>query len=255
MLGRFSHIFVQTPASKKLLGSIGLSENVSIGGDTRFDRVIEIAGNFEPIEQISNFCGNAPVIVAGSTWEEDEEELDHYANTHPDIRFIIVPHEVDEERLREVKRLFKHAVFFSGLSNENENARGANGIAGMRANVLIIDNIGMLARLYHYATIAYVGGGFVEDGVHNVLEAAVYGKPVVYGPVIENYVEAIDLVDCGGGIVVDSALEVEETFNRLLLNPAEYTASCGAAKNYVYSKNGATQKIVGYIQEKRLLTS
>ena len=108
--------------------------------------------------------------------------------------------------------------------------------------MLIIDNFGLLAKIYRYATIAYVGGGFVGNGVHNVLEAAVYGKPVVFGPVIEEYVEALDLVECGGGIVVDSALEVEETFNRLLTNPQEYFERAEASKNYVYSKKGLRKK-------------
>ena len=255
MLQCFSHIFVQTEASGKLLRTIGFSENVTIAGDTRFDRVIEIAGKFEPIALIDAFCGNSnPVVVAGSTWEEDEEELDHYANAHPEVKFIIAPHEIDEERLREVKRLFKRSVYFSELQQEKDSTQNQKN-SNPTANVLIIDNIGMLAQLYKYASIAYVGGGFVDDGVHNVLEAAVYGRPVVFGPVIEEYIEALELVDLGGGIVVDSALEVEETFNRLLTNPQEYFARCEAARNYVYSKKGATKKIMGYIQENRLLTN
>jgi 3-deoxy-D-manno-octulosonic-acid transferase len=110
-----------------------------------------------------------------------------------------------------------------------------------------------LSRLYKYATIAYVGGGFGDDGVHNVLEAAVYGKPVVFGPVIEKYVEAVELVDCGGGIVIDSALEAEKVFNRLLANREEYEAICKASGEYVQGKKGATEKIIGYIEEKRFL--
>jgi 3-deoxy-D-manno-octulosonic-acid transferase len=256
MLPYFSHLFVQTEGSKKLLGTIGVSEKVSISGDTRFDRVIEIADQFKPVVLIEEFCGNnKPVIVAGSTWEEDEEQLDHYANAHPEIKFIIAPHDMDEESLRSVKKLFKRSVYFSELTggkSKNQNPK-INTI--VPANVLLIDNIGMLAQLYKYATITYVGGGFVDEGVHNVLEAAVYGKPVVFGPVIEDYIEALELVEYGGGLVVDSALEVEETFNRLLTNPEEYFACCNAAKNYVYSKKGATEKIMIYIQENRLLTN
>ena len=263
MLQCFTHLFVQEEASVRLLSAIGISENVSISGDTRFDRVIEIAGQFEPVVLIEEFCGNnIPVIVAGSTWEEDEEELDHYANTHPEIKFIIAPHEIDAESLREVKKLFKQSVFLSALIEEKSNTQKPKLSTSLSAilqqptaNVLIIDNIGMLSQLYKYATIAYVGGGFVDNGVHNVLEAAVYGKPVLFGPVIEQYIEVMELVDCGAGFVVDSALEVEETFNRLLTNPEEYFASCKAAKDYVYSKTGATEKIMEYIQEKRLLTS
>ncbi len=258
MLESFTHLFVQTEVSAKLLTGLGISENVSVSGDTRFDSVIGISGQQEPLPLIAAFCGDRPVIVAGSTWEEDEEELDHYANTHPEIRFLIAPHEVEEERLKEVEGLFRYRLRYSELANGKGGAgkgqRGEGGASGQKPpNVLIIDNVGLLSRLYKYATIAYVGGGFGDDGVHNVLEAAVYGKPVVCGPVIEKYVEAVELVDCGGGIVIDSALEAESVFNRLLANPEEYQLVCRASREYVQSKKGATEKIIGYIQEKRLL--
>jgi len=258
MLDCFTHIFVQTEVSKKLLAAIGIVSNVSIGGDTRFDRVIEISGQFSPMPLIESFCDNKKVIVAGSTWEEDEEELDHYANTHPDIKFIIAPHEIDEPHLREIENLFHESIRYSvlekkltdkTLSSVNRQPSTSN------PNVLIIDNIGMLSRLYKYATIAYVGGGFGDDGVHNVVEAAVYAKPVVFGPVIEKYFEAMELVDLGGGIVIDSALEAEEVFERLFNNPDEYRFSSEAAANYVYGKKGATEIIINYIQENLLLTS
>ena len=123
------------------------------------------------------------------------------------------------------------------------------------ANVLIIDNIGMLSKLYKYATITYVGGGFGDDGVHNVLEAAVYGKPVIFGPVYEKYIEAIELADAGGAISIENAIELEQTFNALMSDESKYTASCKASRDYVYAKRGATKMILDYIQEKRLLTS
>ena len=261
MLECFTHLFVQTEASRKLLESVGFSGNVSVSGDTRFDRVIEIAESREPLPAIEAFCQGGRVIVAGSTWEEDEEELDHYANTHPDIRFIIAPHDIEEGRLKEVELLFRNRVRYSELAASYKLQAASQGPPVSRQpgrpapNVLIIDNIGMLSRLYQYATIAYVGGGFGDDGVHNVLEAAVYGKPVVFGPVIEKYVEAVELAECGGGIVIDSALEAESVFNRLLTNKEEYQQACEASRNYVYSKKGATLRIVTYIQEKRLLTS
>lgn len=250
MLECFTHLFVQTDNSKKLLAPLGLTENVSVSGDTRFDRVIGIAADAERLPLVEAFCGNQAVIVAGSTWEEDEEELDHYANTHPEIRMIIAPHEIGKERLLEVEALFRYAIRYSDWASQARPSPG-----GREPNVLIIDNIGMLSRLYQYATIAYVGGGFGDDGVHNVLEAAVYGKPVVFGPVIEKYIEAVELTDTGGGIVIDSALEAESVFNRLLNNPEEYRQACEASRSYVYAKQGATVKIAGYIQENRLLTS
>lgn len=263
MLECFTHLFVQTEASKVLLGKLRLTERVSVSGDTRFDRVIEIADGGAPLPLIAAFCGDRQVIVAGSTWQEDEEELDHYANTHPELRFIIAPHEIGEERLREVEGLFRHAVRYSVLEKAVSGERAAvtrTGTVASRAgwpepNVLIIDNIGMLSRLYRYATITYVGGGFGDDGVHNVLEAAVYGKPVVFGPVIEKYIEAVELTESGGGIIIDSALEAEKVFNRLLQDPQECRETGDASKVYVHSKKGATERIIAYIQENRLLTS
>jgi 3-deoxy-D-manno-octulosonic-acid transferase len=256
MLESFQHLFVQTSASKRLLGQIGFHNSVTVSGDTRFDRVVQIAEQSESLPLIEAFCGNSKVVVAGSTWPEDEEEMDHYANTHPDIKFIIAPHEIDEEHLQEIEKLFKHTIRFSRW-RQTAAAQGA--ISRRQAetviNTLIIDNIGMLSKLYKYATITYVGGGFGEDGVHNVVEAAVYGKPVVFGPVYEKYVEAVELVQAQGAFVVQTALELEETFNKLFENSTGYQASCQAARNYVYSKNGATDTIMQFIQENRLLTS
>ena len=250
MLECFTHLFVQTEVSRELLRKLRLVDQVSVSGDTRFDRVIEIAEAGEPLPLISTFCGNRTVIVAGSTWEEDEEELDHYANTHPELRFIIAPHEIGEDRISEVEGLFRHSIRFSVW--EKGVPPPVSG-SWPEPNVLIIDNIGMLSRLYRYATITYVGGGFGDDGVHNVLEAAVYGKPVVFGPVIEKYIEAVELTDSGGGLIIDSALEAEKVFDRLLANPEECREIGEASLAYVHSKKGATQKIVGYITEKRLV--
>jgi 3-deoxy-D-manno-octulosonic-acid transferase len=266
MLECFTHLFVQTEGSKALLRKLRLTDQVSVSGDTRFDRVIEIAEGGAPLPLIAAFCGDRPVIVAGSTWQEDEEELDHYANTHPELRFVIAPHEIGEDRLREVEGLFRHAVRYSVLADAAAT-EGGGGRAGSLAsgtappagwpepNVLIIDNIGMLSRLYRYATITYIGGGFGDDGVHNVLEAAVYGKPVVFGPVIEKYIEAVELTESGGGLIIDSALEAEKVFNRLLQDPQECKEIGEASRNYVHSKKGATGRIINFIQEKRLLTS
>ena len=253
MLECFTHLFVQTEASRLLLERLRLTNQVTVSGDTRFDRVIGIAEAGEPLSLVAAFCGNATVIVAGSTWEEDEEELDHYANSHPEMRFIVAPHEIGEDRMREIERLFRHSVRYSVLEKGGSPVKG--GGSWPEPNVLIIDNIGMLSRLYRYATIAYVGGGFGDDGVHNVLEAAVYGKPVMFGPVIEKYIEAVELVEWGGGLIIDSALEAEKVFNRLLKNPEEIREAGAAARDYVYSKRGATEKIITYIYENRLLTS
>jgi 3-deoxy-D-manno-octulosonic-acid transferase len=253
MLGCFTHLFVQNKASQELLGKINIQSNVTVGGDTRFDRVIEIVENFKPIDAIAHFCYNHKVIVAGSTWDEDEKEMHHYANTHPEIRFVIAPHEIDEDHLQSIEKLFKNTIRFSELKKSID--AGIIADSQISNNVLIIDNIGTLSKLYHYATVTFIGGGFGEDGVHNVLEAAVYGKPVVYGPVYDKYIEAVELEDCGGGITVGSALELEATFNELLNDDSALESAAFAAKNYVYTHKGATNKVMDYVQEKRLLTN
>jgi 3-deoxy-D-manno-octulosonic-acid transferase len=240
----FNYFFVQTNTSAELLAGIGFTNNVSVCGDTRFDRVIDIGAKFTPLDTIEAFIKNDKVIVAGSTWTEDDEELAHFANTHQEIKFIIAPHDIGSERIQECKTLYKNALLYSHFPNEVSSDK----------NVMIIDNIGMLSRLYHYATICYVGGGFGDDGVHNVLEAAVYHKPVVFGPEYDKYVEAVELLDAEGGFSIENALEVEKVFTDLLNKEELYQRTATQAGIYVKSKAGATEKIMKYLYEKRLLT-
>jgi 3-deoxy-D-manno-octulosonic-acid transferase len=257
MLDSFHAFFVQNDNSRLLLETLGINKSVFVSGDTRFDRVIDIAEALEPLPVIANFCAEHLVIVAGSTWEEDEEELDHYANTHTDVRFIIAPHEIEESHLKDMETLFRNSIRYSVLEKQQLSSKKPDfqSTNFNQSNVLIIDNIGMLARLYSYAKICYVGGGFGDDGVHNVLEAAVYGKPVITGPVIEKFIEVMELADIGGVIIIDNALEAESAFNRLFKNDEEYSFHSEAARDYVYARRGATDKIVRYIQENRLLTN
>jgi 3-deoxy-D-manno-octulosonic-acid transferase len=258
MLATFTHFFVQNEESKKLLATLGFTNNVSTNGDTRFDRVLEIAEKFEPVPHIAEFCEDSPVLVAGSTWEEDEIELLHFVNVHPNMKFIIAPHEIDEENLKDVKEEFPNSIFYSELiNNEHQTPNSPRGPMGKpkTPNILIIDNIGMLSRLYKYATIAYVGGGFGGDGVHNVLEAAVYGKPVVFGPVYEKFEEAIGLLNAGGGLSIDGPIKLDEALINLLNDEKDRTARGEAASQYVHEHAGASKKIIQFIQENRLLTS
>jgi 3-deoxy-D-manno-octulosonic-acid transferase len=249
MLTCFTHLFVQDDLSMQLLSTIGFADKTSVSGDTRFDRVIEIAESAQPLPAIERFCENARVIVAGSTWLEDEEELDHYANTHPEIKFIIAPHEIDPAHLQEIQKMFTRSILYSEYQRK---ATAASSLTEddnyYTANVLVIDNIGMLSRLYKYGDITFVGGGFGDGGVHNVLEAAVYGKPVIIGPVYDKYIEAVELLEEEGGMAVATALELEELLNRLLKDEAAYANASAASKNYVYSKRGATDKIIRFIQ-------
>lgn len=251
MLGSFSHFFVQNEESKDLLASIGFKGNVTLNGDTRFDRVVEIASKFNAVPGIDDFCGNHPVLVAGSTWEEDEIELLHFVNVHKHIRFIIAPHEIDAVNLKDVKDEFPNSVFYSEWIREQDRSAGDHA----SKNVLIIDNIGMLSRLYKYATVTYVGGGFGADGVHNVLEAAVYGKPVVFGPVYEKYDEAIGLAETGAGISINGPVKLEAVLNELFNNGSSRNEKGEAAKAYVLKNAGASGKIIQFIQANRLLTS
>ena len=245
MLQCFEKIFVQDKRSLQLLAAYHLDSNAAIAGDTRFDRVIAIAEKHEPLpDALINFCSGHKVIVAGSTWEEDEEEIVHYVRMHPQIKFIIAPHEIDEERLNDAKKLFGNAVFYSEFMYENKTGQ-----------VIIIDNIGTLSRLYKSADITYVGGGFNAGGIHNILEAAVYGKPVIFGPEYEKFAEARELVSRGAAFSVENALELEALLDKLLNNDELIKETAAIAKNYVYEKRGATENILEYLYAKRLLTN
>ncbi len=243
MLSYFTYHFVQNESSKVLLESINI-KNVIVSGDTRFDRVIDIAQNFNDVALIKEFCSNSKVVVAGSTWEDDEAAWVHHARINNTIKFIIAPHKVDKENLKYVRKQFPGSIFYSELD--------LNGQKGT-VNILIIDNIGMLSRLYKYAHITYVGGGFGHDGLHNILEAAVYGKPVIFGPEIKKNLEAEELIECGGGISIENAIELEKAVTNLFNNAEELKQRSIDAKEYVYDKAGATKIIMQYIQENRLL--
>ncbi|MFP5040120.1 3-deoxy-D-manno-octulosonic acid transferase [Parasediminibacterium sp. JCM 36343] len=239
MLLCFNHFFVQDEASASLLKSIGIEKNVTISGDTRFDRVLAIAQQFQPIPAIEAFIGNSQkVIVAGSTWLEDDKVLHHYIVAHPEIKFIIAPHDIQQSRIDECVALYGSPLNVIGQWST---------VNGQPSNVLLINTMGMLSKLYHYATIAFIGGGFGEDGIHNALEAAVYGKPVLFGPEYSKYIEAIGLVDNGAAFSVENALELEKVFDDLFNNPTFYQQAATAAKDFVAQKAGATERIVEFV--------
>ena len=249
MLHFITHFFLQTESSKELLSTLNIT-NVSVAGDTRFDRVLEVASEAGAFPEIEQFINSARTIVAGSTWSEDDEALDHFANTHPELKFIIAPHDISNERLKECCTLYKHAILYSEYKAALEKGEAlAPGI-----NALIIDNIGKLKFLYRYATICYVGGGF-GSGIHNILEAAVYYKPVIFGPAYDDYSEAIDLIDKDGAFDIEDALELESQLNELLNDQVLYNEACNTAGKYVKNNTGATNVIMDYIYENRLLTN
>jgi 3-deoxy-D-manno-octulosonic-acid transferase len=194
---------------------------------------------------------NKKTIVAGSTWEDDEIILAAYADeTHNQHKLIIVPHELDKTHLTEVKKMFKQSVCYTEVE---QNSTLLQTISNY--NVLIVDTIGMLSRLYSIAYINYVGGGFTNDGIHNILEAAVWGKPVIIGENYEKYFEAVDLVEKGAAESIGDTNELREVINEWDTDADYYNESAAAAKNYVYENAGATEKIINYIQVNRLLTN
>ncbi len=245
MLKPFTHFFVQNESSKEWLEKLVPDEKITISGDTRCDRVINIAENFTEVIGIADFCDDKKVIVAGSTWEDDEAEWTHFVREHPEIKFIIAPHEIDKENLHEVQKQFAGSLFYSEwMANQTQFNNNP-------VNCLIIDNIGMLSRLYYYATITYVGGGFGYDGLHNILEAAVYGKPVIFGPEYDKNFEAEELLECSGAITIKNAIELEKAVNDLLNSPSELLARSETAKKYVYKNAGATDKIISFIKSNK----
>lgn len=256
MLQAFHHFFVQNSSSKELLSTLISEEKITMSGDTRCDRVINISSNFTDIPGIPEFCGSHKVVVAGSTWEDDEAEWIHFVREHPELKFIFAPHEIDAENILDVKKEFSGSITYSDWIKLLEHKDGKNlsdNTDNSMNNCLIIDNIGMLSRLYKYATITYVGGGFGDDGLHNILEAAVYGKPVIFGPAYYKNFEAQELIDCTGAMSIDSAIDLETVMNKLLASEEEIARRGTAAKEYVYKNAGASEKIMNYIELKSLL--
>lgn len=244
MLGWFTHVFVQTAAAQQLLQPLLPSSAVSIGGDTRFDSVLDTATHWQPAPEVESWLNGATrVIVAGSTWPADEEEMSHAANTDSSIRWIIAPHHVDPVSLADTCKLFHRHVRLSQFSQASDNQN----------NVLIIDNVGMLRFLYQYGQICYVGGGFTADGIHNVLEAAVYGKPVIHGPEYSKYPEAEGLLTAGGSAVIESALELEALLQKLWNEPGYGEQMGKAAAKYVTESAGATQRVLQLMADNKWL--
>jgi 3-deoxy-D-manno-octulosonic-acid transferase len=251
MLSRFDHVFVQNDTSKKLVDEIGLASICSVSGDTRFDRVIAIAEKFQTLPAIEKFVANNRVLIAGSTWKEDDDVLAHaIGSSNASLRIIIAPHEISAKRIQEIKDLFPGAVTYSDY---------AKATSPLTSQCLIIDNIGMLSKLYRYGYLTYVGGAMSTKGVHNVLEAAVYNKIVFFGPYYQKYSEAIGLLQSGGGISFNDNKKdgqlLRQLIEALLGNETEYQYRSKAAGAYVRSNAGATERIMRFIQEKRLLTN
>jgi 3-deoxy-D-manno-octulosonic-acid transferase len=239
MLKKFERIFVQDQRSLTLLSDIGIW-NILLAGDTRFDRVIQIAGTARDIPQLEKFRGTEKIFLAGSSWTRDEEIIVEYINNFPmRMKWVFAPHEIDKPNIERLEKLLKVShVRFSEFNETSPDCR-----------VLIIDNIGMLSSAYKYAYIAAIGGGFGK-GIHNILEPACWGIPVVFGPRHEKFREAVDLINENGAMTFDSFGKFSDILDKLLADEQFYLKSAKAAALYVNKNTGATDKILQEIFQK-----
>ncbi|HTN19048.1 MAG TPA: glycosyltransferase N-terminal domain-containing protein [Pelobium sp.] len=237
ILSFVTHFFVQNDESEELLTKIGF-RNFTVCGDTRFDSVLDLSKNKKEFPLIEKFKGNAKLIIAGSTWPADEELIVKYIkNSDGGWKVIFAPHEISEDKILNLEKLIgDRCVRYSSL------LRGEKQL-DPPIKYIIIDNIGMLSSLYSYGEIAYIGGGF-GVGIHNTLEAAAWGLPVVFGKNYQKFQEAKDLVSIGGGFTIANQQELNSIFNRLI-NESEFRKEAGEkAKNYVAKNTGATAVIM-----------
>ena len=239
MLGCVSYFFVQNEESRNLLKGLNF-ENVVVSGDTRFDRVFENAQNPKQLQTIRDFCGDAQIFVAGSTWLADENLLSALPARFPGWKFIIAPHEIDENRINEIEAAFSQSMRLSNLQPSTLNSQ-----------ILIIDNIGMLSSIYQYGDLAFIGGGF-GAGIHNTLEAAAFGLPVIFGPRYQKFKEAVDLIELEAAFPVGDLYKLTGIAEKL--KNEFFRLECGnKAKEYVRKNTGATKMIINYITTKNRL--
>ncbi len=233
ILSCFTYFFVQNEESHELLKSIGFT-NIEVAGDTRFDRVYTIARQTKSFKEIEEFCNGKKIIIGGSTWQPDEELLIRFVKeTQHDVKLIIAPHEIHQSNIKRIEQSFESGcVRFSQCQNSNLSD----------AKVLIIDNIGMLSSLYKYGNIAFIGGGF-GVGIHNILEAATFGLPIVFGTNYKKFQEANDLIDRGAAFSVENYNKLLNIFGSFFENKMELSEKGKIAADYIDEKRGATNKI------------
>jgi len=235
-LQAFRHFFVQDEVSENLLNKVGFS-NTTVCGDTRLDRVVKIIEQDNSLDFISDFVNQSYTVVAGSTWLEDEELLIEYINNSTGQKFIIAPHNINEKEVLELQqKIRKSTVLFS--KKEESDLKNSD--------VFILDTIGILTKVYSYADVAYVGGAF-KTGLHNILEPASYGVPVVIGSEYSKFKEALDLVSLGGCVSVKDIVMLQKALDRMYRDTAYRKELGNINKKYVESHKGATQKIKNYI--------
>ncbi len=243
-LDTFTYFFVQNENSKKLLRQLGKA-NVAVSGDTRFDRVAAILEKDNSLDFISQFKNNTLTIVVGSSWPKDESLLVDFINSNKyNVKFIIAPHNIKAEQIQQLKNsITKKTILFSERNDKN--------LADY--DVFIIDTIGILTKIYSYADIAYVGGGFGNPGVHNILEPATYGVPIVIGPNYSHFAEAIALVNLEGCISISNKKELETALMNLILIEVERDEKGHICETFVQMNKGATNIIMKTISNFELL--
>ena len=233
VLKTFAHLFVQNEESKQLLAEIGV-KNTTVVGDTRFDRVLDICAAAKQLPLVQKFKGDALTFVAGSSWGPDEDIFIKYFNAHPEMKLIIAPHVVNDGHLKEIEsKLQRSCIRYTKATEENVE----------QADCLIIDCYGLLSSIYRYGEISYIGGGF-GVGIHNVLEAAVYGIPVIFGPNNKKFREAQHLLANKGGFEINGYEDFEQLMNKFLADEAYLKQSGQAAGDYVKGNAGAMDKIM-----------
>ena len=238
-LKAFDYFFVQNESSKLLLQKLGFN-NVKISGDTRFDRVVAILERDNSLDFIKQFKNNTITIVVGSSWPKDESLLVNYINqTHEKVKFIIAPHNIKAEQIQELKNsISKKTILFS----EKENTDLSD------YDVLIVDTIGILTKIYSYADIAHVGGGFGNPGVHNILEPATFGIPIIVGPNFSHFAEAVALVHQQGCVSISNQNELNDAFSNLISNTAIRHEKGHICSTFVQMNKGATDIIMNQIR-------
>ena len=234
---KFDFVLVQDEESKKIIQNLG-HNNTYLCGDTRFDRAYDTLNQDKSIEFIEEFKENKLCLVAGSIWEEDEKILVNYINTcKDDLKFILVPHEINKQKIRKLRESISHpSKLYSELSKKNNNS-----------NVLIIDNVGILARLYKYADIAYIGGGMGTSGLHNTIEPAIYGIPIIIGKNYSKFTEAREMVSLGGMYSIKNDQEFKDHVDHLAKNKLEANEIGIINSNFTLENKGATKKIMKYL--------
>ena len=239
-LQKVTFFFVQNEASIELLNSAKVF-HAEVSGDTRFDRVLQLPSEETKLPLIEKFADNLPLLIAGSTWTADEDILKALLlQSEHKFKMVVAPHIVSKDHIQQLLDKFKE--WQPLLFSEQKNANPAD------SRIMIIDSIGMLSHIYRYGKIAYIGGGF-GVGIHNVLEAATYGLPVIFGPNYQRFQEAVELSRLGGGFPINNGNDCLEVFNRLMNNEGLLQQSSEIARNYVIENAGATASVLGKAKE------